>query len=82
MLTSIFRSPPDYVSTSNIMWKKNFDYALDTFLTYFDMIDVKDAFNISGERKWHACMPSSDKSVRGCFLMCDGSGQLSVSNRD
>ncbi|KNZ59849.1 hypothetical protein VP01_1652g4 [Puccinia sorghi] len=76
-LTSIFRSPPDYVP-SNIMWKKNFDYALDTFLTYFDMIDVKDAFNISGERKWHACMPSSDKSVRGCFLMCDGSGQLSL----
>ncbi|KAI7955398.1 hypothetical protein MJO28_005798 [Puccinia striiformis f. sp. tritici] len=55
--------------TYNILWKKTFDYALDPFLTYFDMLDVKEAFNIDGERKWHACIqgnkslfPNGDQS--------------------
>ena len=63
------------------MWRKAFDYALDPFLTYFDMLDVKDAFNISGKRKWRACKRSSDKSVRGGFLMRDARGQVSVSEQ-
>jgi hypothetical protein len=41
------------------LWKKAFDYALDPFLTYFDMLDVKEAFNVDGERKWHACLQSN-----------------------
>jgi len=54
---------PAGFQTYNIMWRKAFDYALDPFLTYFDMLDVKDAFNISGKRKWRACKRSSDKSL-------------------
>lgn len=49
--------PSDF-QTYNILWKKAFDYVLDSFFTYFDLADVKKAFNIVGDKRWVGCVPS------------------------
>ncbi|PLW50001.1 hypothetical protein PCASD_01355 [Puccinia coronata f. sp. avenae] len=54
--------PPAF-QTYNIMWKKAYDYALDPFFTYFDLAEVKEAFNINGKRRWRACQENSDQSI-------------------
>ncbi|KAA1073105.1 hypothetical protein PGT21_035721 [Puccinia graminis f. sp. tritici] len=59
IVTMMNQHLPIGFQTYNILWKKAFDYALDPFLTYFDMLDVKEAFNVDGERKWHACLQSN-----------------------